>query len=454
MTPVPRVELGEYETCVVAAEPPSPADDRLAERLGRGGEAARLDVRWLTNGTVEIGAKSWVGVVRFSQIEIHVVPKLVGGTLRVLRMLEYALGVQMLRRLPVDRPLAATGHDLLDLVCLLLTEEAHALVRDGLLRDYRSTHDSLEVLRGRLRYREQYLRRFGQLDRLECQFDEYDSDIPENQLVAAALDAARHRVHDRDVRFSALRLLGLFSEACEPTTTDVDWYERTIHYGRRNDRYRPAHELAKLVLRGLAFDDMFDTSSGGVNAFLINMNVVFERFVLRLVGEALEASATLVALPHHRLASVIRNDDTGRTYTTIDPDLVIEDATTGERVPVDVKYKLYDSKKMATADIYQAFLYAFALGKGDLHRGGILFPAATSVTGPALSIRQLAGPVAARIVAIGLDIPWTLDALEGAEHEDLMARVRSAIGLLTGMPAVRSPVRLSSPLAPVITGMP
>ena len=130
MTTVQRLELGEYGTRKVPTPPPSTGDDRLAERLGRHGEdPARLDVRWLVNGYVEVAASSWIGVVRFSQLEIHVIPKIVGGTLQVLRMFDYALGVQMLRRLPSERPLAARGHDLLDLVCLLLTEEAHALGR-------------------------------------------------------------------------------------------------------------------------------------------------------------------------------------------------------------------------------------------------------------------------------------------------------------------------------------
>jgi hypothetical protein len=40
----------------------------------------------------------------------------------------------------------------------------------------------------------------------ERHFDEYDSDTPENQLLAAGLDAARQHAKDRDVRFSAVRL--------------------------------------------------------------------------------------------------------------------------------------------------------------------------------------------------------------------------------------------------------
>jgi 5-methylcytosine-specific restriction enzyme subunit McrC len=62
-------------------------------------------------------------------------------------------------------------------------------------------------------------------------------------------------------------------------TTDAQWYEQMIHYGRRNGRYRPVHELSKLILRGVAFDDIYDTSTGRVTAFMLDMNTIFARFV-------------------------------------------------------------------------------------------------------------------------------------------------------------------------------
>lgn len=428
------VELHEYRSATVpVVEPPTAADQHLAARL-RGGDAdlARLDVRWLANDIVDIRATSWVGVVRFSGLEIRVVPKLAGGELRVIRMLEYALGVRMLRRLPDDPALQATGRDLLELVCLLLTEESQSLLRDGLLRDYRSVEDTLPMLRGRLRPRDQYLRRFGQLDQLACSFDEYDSNTPDNQLLAAALAAARRHAQDRDIRFSAGRLSALLQEACEPPTTDADWYERTIAYNRRNARYRPAHELAKLLLRQLAFDDLFNSGEVGVTAFMINMNTVFERFVLRLVTEAFADSDHIRVTPHQRLKAVIRYESTGGTYTTIDPDLVVEHTGSGARVPIDVKYKLYDTKKLAVSDIYQTFLYAFAIGKGEVHRCGIVFPATSTVRGPALTIRQLDGPVSAKIAAMGLDLPKALDRLNGLEHQGLLAEIRTEVQALCG----------------------
>ena len=104
--------FGEYETRVIDCIRPTPGDKRLAYDLAAGGGLApRMDVDWLDGGQVKVTTHSWIGVVRFSSMEIRVVPKLIGGTLRVLRMIEYADSIHLLARLPTDRPLPAEGDD-------------------------------------------------------------------------------------------------------------------------------------------------------------------------------------------------------------------------------------------------------------------------------------------------------------------------------------------------------
>lgn len=190
--------LDEYSSLMIEVPHPTSADRQLAERLAAGGDLMpRLDVRWLDDGRMDVTTFSWVGVVRFSAVEIHVVPKLVGGALRVLRMIEYARGVPLLAQLPRDRQLPSDGDDLFDLVVLLLVEEVKALIRDGLIRDYRGVEETLDRMRGRLRIREQFLLRYGQLHQIECAYDEFDGDVPENQLRSGAARSHQPRSRHR-----------------------------------------------------------------------------------------------------------------------------------------------------------------------------------------------------------------------------------------------------------------
>ncbi|UCZ63361.1 McrC family protein [Mycolicibacterium phocaicum] len=426
------LELSEYQTICKPSVKPTPADQQLAEKLSSVGEFdARLDVRWLVDGRVEVKASSWVGTVRFSGLEIRVVPKLVGGSLRVLRMIEYASGIRMLSHLPPNQRLLTEGSDLFQLIVLALVQETRVLLRDGLIRDYRPMDDSLTVLRGRLRMRDQFLRRFGSMHQLECQFDEYDGDIPDNQLLAAAFSVAAIRVNDNTLRAETRSLTDVLLSICNPLTRDAEWYTHRIHYGRRNTRYRPAHELALLVLKGLALSDLHSASSQGATAFMLDMNTIFERFVTRLVSDAL-ADSPLTVSAQQSVGAVVVDESTGRTYSTIRPDLIIADDRTGQRVPVDVKYKLYEDKKFSSGDIYQLFTYAYALSEAASKRNaGVLYAATAKVSGPALQIKPMAGVYGAHIRGAGLDVPAILDGLSGEASPTVLSMVRETIQEIT-----------------------
>ena len=129
-----RVTVSEYATGVCACPLPSAADRAAAEALAAAGGDAKLRIRWLVGDRVEISSTSWVGVVRFSNLEIRIVPKLVGDELNVLRMIAYSSGVDVIRRLANLRALPPSGEDFLQLVCLFLAEEAGWVVRRGILR--------------------------------------------------------------------------------------------------------------------------------------------------------------------------------------------------------------------------------------------------------------------------------------------------------------------------------
>jgi 5-methylcytosine-specific restriction enzyme subunit McrC len=432
MSPV-RVTLSEYTTATVECGLPSPTDRKVADTLAASGDDAKLRVRWLIDGRAEISASSWVGVVRFSNLDIRVVPKLVGGELNVLRMIEFASGVDILRRLPNLRELPPSGEDFLQLVCLFLAEEARWVVRQGLLRDYRATEDAIGVLRGRLNVRAQYLQRFGRFDLLECHYDEYDGDIPENQLLSAALSVATHLARGPELSFEIGRLAAILSEACIPPAIDPEWFLNRIAYGRRNQHYKTAHTLSALLLRHAGFTDVFDSRLGVVRTFLVNMNELFEQFIERLVTEALSGSPFHVS-GQDPLRAVIRNDATGQSYAQVRPDLVVTEIQAGARVPFDTKYKRYDLNKVATADIYQTFLYAYALGVDAKRRAAIIHPTTDGGTLGTLSVHSTDGHPGAHISVIGIDVAAVLVALganvgeRAAALEEVAKTVRSACG--------------------------
>lgn len=440
MTDRPRLELAEYQQQNRLCSPPREQDRRLAQQLSAGTSGPRLEVRWLDNGTVDVTASAWVGVVRFSDLDVHITPKYVGGNLSLLMMLDYIHGTGFLRELDNRRTLHADGDHLHELLCRMLANQANQLLRDGLARTYRSVNDELAVLRGRLDHRTQILRRFGQLDRLHCSSDEHDTDNPENQLICVALGVARSLISAGPLRSTIGKLHTVFAEVCAPTTRDPDWYRSRITYGRLNERYRTGHGLAYLLLDHIGFDDLYNTQSKvEVHSFLLNMNSVFEEFITTLLADALHGSGHRVA-PKQRHHSMIFEADSGRPYASIIPDLTIEtrldNSIMEQRVPVDVKYKLYDDRQITTGDIYQAFTYALALSSGSTNAAaGVIYPGRQTKVTTRLDIAPHAAPTRARITIASVDLATILDQIRsnGTLPEPTVRQLRTIAQSILGV---------------------
>ncbi len=415
---LPTFELGEWQSRLIDGETLTPTDQQLKQNL-EAGEEGRLVVDELRSG-VRITARSWVGVVRFERFEVRVVPKLAGDELGLVEMIEFATGLDALRRASSARTLHAEGAGLVDLLALLLAEAAEAILRGGILADYVEREDELLVLRGRLLGDQQVMRRFGQVDRLVCRFDEHEQDIVENQLLAAALGRCSTHVSHESVRRRVRRLLGVFQEVCRADTLDLEALRhRGIVYHRLNDHYRDAHKLAWLLLDGLGTRDLLASGKTRCFAFLIDMNRLFEMFVFRLVDQLL--AGTGFHLHYQRSdRSIIVDASTNQPYARVVPDLLIEatDPTLAARVAVDAKYKLYDQRKLDSGDVYQGFLYAYAFGGAGgrvLPTALLLYPSSTR-TSRAVRLRVLSPQTSAgaEILAVGFAIPEALtEAMRG-----------------------------------------
>lgn len=436
MEPERTLRLSEWESRRRAPVDELTAADRELAEVLRSSDGGRLLVDERHDG-VWVSAKSWVGVVRFSGFEVRVVPKLAGGNLGVVRMLDYASGINALRRYEAARDLEAVGDNLVELIAWLFADACGRLVRDGLLSDYVSREDSLHTLRGSLRVLDQVRHKFGRVDPLEVAYDEFESDIPENQIIAAALDATRGVVRTPVVQRPIRRFHSIFHEACDASGVDPLALLTDQSYTRRNEHYRGAHSLAALLLRRLAVRDLFTPGGTRSFAFLLDMNELFELFVSRLVTEAFEPVGIHVHA-QRRDRSIVIDESTGKGYSAIIPDLLLEARFRGIpiRLPVDAKYKLYDDKKIQESDVYQAFFYAFAYAaethRRHLARAVILYPRAGDGSDAALRVETHIGSQSARIQAFGIDIDAALAAVSRGtvtvEAIPALGRLRHVLG--------------------------
>ena len=294
--------IGEWGSCFIEGASLDAQDRRLATRLTEEPKG-RLAIDELHNG-VRITARSWVGLVQFSAFQLQIVAKLAGDNLNLVELIDYATGLDALARYPGFRSISGTGTSLFDLIALLFVEACERALRAGLLSDYCEVEDDLPVVRGRLLVRQQVLKRFGKIDRLECRYDEYLTNIPENQIVFAGLSVCASRVGNALVAMRVRRLLTIMSEAC--SLHDCDWQQtrKTLIYNRMNEHYRESHDLAWLILDGLGIEDIFAGGAQRCYAFLLDMNGLFENFVTRWFRELFRNSLFQV-IPQAKDRSII-----------------------------------------------------------------------------------------------------------------------------------------------------
>jgi 5-methylcytosine-specific restriction enzyme subunit McrC len=314
-------------------------------------EASALNASKLVSVTP--GAGGWqvtavyaVGALNVGGLVVRVTPKI--GSVQVLRLLARAHGV---RHLDLDDAHVNVDDDcdLGVVLAALFAQEARRALAAGPLRGYRTEDQTLSVVRGRLRVRDQELRRFGMLVPIEVTVDEWTTDTDENRRILAAtrrlstlpglLDSTRRVLLHVDRLLSDVRL--------PPPGHALPPWRPT----RLTCRLHRLLRLADLVLSGANVEHR----AGDVEAhgFVVPMEKLFEDLVARMLSE-LDDEAQLAAQSTYAL------DTLGRM--TIKPDLVLRSG--GRDVAVaDTKYKVLDDKgKLRNDDGYQLLAYCTRLG--------------------------------------------------------------------------------------------
>ena len=379
-----RIVLVEYQTTagVRLTAPQLERLRRLAPSVAVAPAAGGRGAYDLTPGSL-VGSVS-LGDPPAGGPVLEIRPKLPVGQL--LFLVAYALDPRRWSDVPLD---FAPHTPLLEAVVPAYLALVRRAVGRGLLHAYRPQEDALPVLRGRLRLDAQIGRRWGQAPPVEVAFDDFTADNAENRLLKAALRRLHRLPLLPPASAAAVRAaLHPFEGVADLAVPSASLPR--VRYTRLNAHYRPALELARRLLGGTAFD----LGAGDVpgTAFLVDMNVVFEDFVVAALRRALDL--TPAVFPQGAAGKELLLDRAGAVR--LRPDL---SWWTGERCAFvgDVKYKRTRAPGVEHPDLYQLLAYAVATGlPGGLlvYAAGEAGPATHTVDGRELQVTalDLAGP--------------------------------------------------------------
>jgi 5-methylcytosine-specific restriction enzyme subunit McrC len=310
---------------------------------------------------------SYVGAVTLGDdLELVVRPKIEAAEL--LFLLSYAIDPRAWRD-----PFSGVRDDLVGLdedpqlyeaiVPSLLRNLRRAFAR-GVLQGYRVHEDALATVRGRIRFDDQLRRRPGLLVPIEVTYDEFTEDIELNRILRAAVNRVarmplRRPEHRRGLRAvdTALERVSLVEYARLPEVQA---------FTRLNEHYRPAVELALLILDGSAYE--LRVGDVTAHAFLIDMNKVFERFALTALREALGVDERI--FPAAASGRRLHLDDASSPRIDLEPDLSWWEPDGRPSFVGDLKYKKTRVDEVKHADIYQLLAYTIAT---DLPTGLLVY---------------------------------------------------------------------------------
>lgn len=385
-----RYSLAEYASIEIDLEPAIAADMH-----GDGHVSVAPSV---PPGSYTVKAKHKVGVLRYGDVELRIVPKVaVSRLLYLASHTDDSASWQELDTLlgATDDPLSALAH--------ALTFHGEAALRPTPLQGYVTYEAAERRLRGRILFDQQLSRRAGIQLPIELRYDEYEVNIVENRVLKTALGLVERHLADpalaRRLAHLRFRLDGV-----DPWPAGMS--VPTFNFTRLNERYRAALALARLILerRSLEFPDQTQRGS----AFLFNMNHVFEKYVEAELRRALQGCGGRV-------------DGQRKTYLDeTDTVLMKPDVTwwSGDRclAVIDAKYKRTTSDDYPNADAYQMLAYCTRLG---LRRGILVYADLDGEAGDSTIIRN----AGIEIAVTALDISGSI--------EDLRSSVTALAGLVS-----------------------
>lgn len=339
----------------------------------------QADVRLESGGHGEqrwtVRASSIVGTARADGVQVVIRPK------TPIANVLFLLGVTAGRE-PDDalRDVVdlTTAEDLAAAVAGLFARVTERVLLRGVLRGYRGVEEVRHTVRGRVDVAEQLRRRPGRGMPVAVRYDEHDEDVLENRLLLAAARALLRLRPDLQTQ----RRLRRISAALDDVTPVVFRAPvPAVIWTHLNARYRPAVELARLVLSGAGVD--VDTGAREAAGLTIDMNRVFEGFLSRTLGSALSSVDGRAELQD--VSWTLDEEQSVR----LRPDLVWYGAAGHPRAVVDAKYKVVDGRALPESDVYQMHAYCTALGLpvGHLVYAGAGVPGALTVRNGGAVIR-------------------------------------------------------------------
>ncbi|KLE08495.1 restriction endonuclease [Aliarcobacter butzleri L355] len=284
-------------------------------------------------------ARQYCGILNFNNQDFYILPKIANHNdekdakqnLNIfIYMLMYAYDVKLLNE-NTSFSENLKSNNILEVFVQMFANGLLQELKKGLYKEYLTKQDNLPVLKGKYLINENLKYNFTK-NRIYCEYDEFSENNSLNQFFLYAVKYLQKFVKDKKL----LKQCELIFDEVEYKSVDIKRLE-TINFNRLNVRFKTSFEIALLLLKQSI--PLFNQDKKSF-AFLFDMNVLFEKFIARMVKE-LDNNAK------------IQNQDNFGDLT-LKPDIIIK----SKNLIIDCKYKiLKENKTSSRNDRYQMYVY-------------------------------------------------------------------------------------------------
>jgi len=301
-----------------------------------------------------IKAKSCIGVIKYKNIHLQILPKLICAndkTENILKNLIFMLSYT--RKLEIKTSnadkLYASENPFIEIFIREYAKSLSECLKRLTPKNYIFEEDNLTYLKGKIKFAENIRHNSCNQAKFYCEYDEFSENNALNQLFLFVSECLYNISKDSHNRKILKFIINYYSEV------DLVRFDRfsaeKIRLSRNQDLFRKPFMLAKMFIEKTSVDiskNRFDSIT-----MLWDMNKLFEEFVFEIMKRMQEELQCKITAQIGR--RLLRGDNSKKRNTFVD---IMAEKDDGEKIVLDTKYKKFRGlTDVANADIFQVSTY-------------------------------------------------------------------------------------------------
>lgn len=305
-----------------------------------------------------VEARHYVGFATVDNLLIQVLPKVFkpkgsknnrkdekDALLAFIRMLNVSYGMKIRDVELANLRYSKIPNNILEIFIYLFAKSLWEEVQKGYYRGYQEIQREEKFLRGKLLVSRQIKKLPHKRHTFSVELHEFSEDNLLNQIFYATIRFSLSRTNWSVNRRLLSQLMMVFDGVSVRKITEA--HLRRMHFTRLNDRFRKPFNLAKIILKSFG-----GISGEEVGGFFVDMNELFERFILWI----LKRSLSEYEITYQKPEMPFLRSDTLKDLTQR-PDFVVYEDNSPIAV-IDAKYREIKENSLSADMARQMYVYA------------------------------------------------------------------------------------------------